>query len=268
MVKAMQDPEAGIKLTEFGTKRGKGVTKYFTGKNMIDWLMSWSFAKDRSSAAVVATDMLRNGFFHTVNLDASTSALMLSKDELLSRHVVDNEDSNYVFVSMTSANSPVFDSDDDSSSDSDDDILFTCARTGQVNETGLNERILKQGFLLKKGKVLKEWKPRRFVLKEHSPHLFFYRGSKGKKHRGCIPLSGLTVVELDDETGGISTQTDVEQADGLRRKSTRNTRNKVNRILLITATGERIVLEAPTAEERSMWTDEIKLAVASLEINN
>ena len=69
------------------------------GKNMIDWLMSWSFAKDRSSAAVVATDMLRNGFFHTVNLDASTSALMLSKDELLSRHVVDNEDSNYVFVS-------------------------------------------------------------------------------------------------------------------------------------------------------------------------
>ena len=92
--------------------------------------------------------------------------------------------------------------------------------------------------------------------------------TQGKKHRGCIPLSGLTVVELDDETGGISTQTDVEQADGLRRKSTRNTRNKVNRILLITATGERIVLEAPTAEERSMWTDEIKLAVASLEINN
>ena len=30
-MKAMQDPEAGIKLTEFGTKRGKGVTKYFTG---------------------------------------------------------------------------------------------------------------------------------------------------------------------------------------------------------------------------------------------
>ena len=28
MVKAMQDPEAGVKLTEF---RGKGATKYFTG---------------------------------------------------------------------------------------------------------------------------------------------------------------------------------------------------------------------------------------------
>ena len=28
------------------------------------------------------------------------------------------------------------------------------------------------------GKVLKEWKPRKFVLKEKSTHLHFYRGSK------------------------------------------------------------------------------------------
>lgn len=31
MVKAMQDPEAGIKLTEIGLKHGKGITRYFTG---------------------------------------------------------------------------------------------------------------------------------------------------------------------------------------------------------------------------------------------
>ena len=30
-MRAMQDPEAGIKLAEFGLKRGKRVTKYFTG---------------------------------------------------------------------------------------------------------------------------------------------------------------------------------------------------------------------------------------------
>ena len=91
---------------------------------------------------------------------------------------------------------------------------------------------------------------------------------QSKKHRGCVPLSGLTVYELDDEASEISTQTDVEVADGSRRKSQRNTHRKVNRILLITATGERIVLEAPAAEERSMWTDEIRLAVLSLEANN
>lgn len=32
MVTAMQDPGAGIKLVELGLKRGKGVTKYFTGR--------------------------------------------------------------------------------------------------------------------------------------------------------------------------------------------------------------------------------------------
>ena len=69
------------------------------GKDVVDWLLSWSFAEDRSSASVLATEMLRNGFFHTVSLDPSTSALMLSKDGVLSRHVVDNDDAKYVFVS-------------------------------------------------------------------------------------------------------------------------------------------------------------------------
>ena len=31
MVRAMQDPEAGIKMTQFGPKRGRTVTKYFAG---------------------------------------------------------------------------------------------------------------------------------------------------------------------------------------------------------------------------------------------
>ena len=31
MVKAMQDPGAGVKLVEFGPKRGKAATKFFTG---------------------------------------------------------------------------------------------------------------------------------------------------------------------------------------------------------------------------------------------
>ena len=76
------------------------------------------------------------------------------------------------------------------------------------------------------------------------------------------------MYELDDEASEISTQADVEPADGSRRRSQRNTHCKVNRFLLITTTGERIFLEAPTAEERSLWTDEIRLAVSSLEINN
>ena len=70
-----------------------------TGKDLIEWLISWSFARDRSAAASLATDMLRNGFFHTINLDTTTCVLVLSKDGVLSRYVVDNEDAKYVFVS-------------------------------------------------------------------------------------------------------------------------------------------------------------------------
>jgi hypothetical protein len=182
MVKAMQDPGAGVKLVEFGPKRGKAATKYFTGKDAIEWLISWSFANDRTSGATLATEMLRNGFFHTVNLDPITNSLALSKDGILSRDVMDSEEAKYVFVSMTSTNpNAVFQSDDDSSSDSEDDILATSSRPESLAaETGFDSdgKVLKQGFLLKKGKVLKEWKPRRFVLREKSPYLYFYRGSK------------------------------------------------------------------------------------------
>ena len=73
------------------------------GTDVIDWLLSWSFAEDRSSAAALATDMLRNGFFHTINLDPTTNVLALSKDRVLSRNVVDNDDAKYVFVSQSGA---------------------------------------------------------------------------------------------------------------------------------------------------------------------
>jgi hypothetical protein len=264
MVKAMQDPEAGIKLVEFGPKRGKmAATKYITGRDLVDWLISWSFANSRSSAATIATDMLRNGFFHTVNFDPSTSSLAPSKDGVLSRDIVDSNDAKYVFVSMTSTSpSTVFDSEDDSSSESDDDILTTSTRLAA--EAGFDGKILKQGFLLKKSKVLKEWKPRRFVLKEKSPLLYFYRGSKSKNHRGAIPLCGLTVYELDNEIR--EPESDDHISESGRRQLARNSRNKMNRLLLITATGHRVVLEAMNAEERSAWIGELRVAAASLEV--
>ncbi|CAI8020425.1 Pleckstrin, partial [Geodia barretti] len=272
MVKAMQDPGAGVKLVEFGPKRGRAATKYFTGKDAIEWLISWSFANDRTSGATLATEMLRNGFFHTVNLDPITNSLALSKDGILSRDVMDSEEAKYVFVSMTSTNpNAVFQSDDDSSSDSEDDILATSSRPESLAaETGFDSdgKVLKQGFLLKKGKVLKEWKPRRFVLREKSLYLYFYRGSKSKKHRGAIPLCGLTIYELDNEIREPETDQQLVSEGGSKRQSARNSRNKVNRILLITATGERVVVEATSAEERSAWIGELRVAVASLDITS
>lgn len=84
---------------------------------------------------------------------------------------------------------------------------------------------------------------------------------QSKKHRGSIPLCGLTVYELDDETSEIA---DIESSLNSKSKS----KDKVNRILLITATGERVILEASTAEERNTWIGEIRVAVSSLEVNS
>ena len=87
--------------------------------------------------------------------------------------------------------------------------------------------------------------------------------AQDKKYRGAIPLRGLTVYELDNE---IESPTDINETSDISKRS-KKPRDKENRILLITASGERIVLEAITAEERNAWIGEIRVAVSSLEIN-
>ena len=91
---------------------------------------------------------------------------------------------------------------------------------------------------------------------------------QSKKHRGAIPLCGLTIYELDNEIREPETDQQLVSEGGSKRQSARNSRNKVNRILLITATGERVVVEATSAEERSAWIGELRVAVASLDITS
>ena len=90
--------------------------------------------------------------------------------------------------------------------------------------------------------------------------------TQSKKHRGAIPLCGLSIYELDNEIRDRSESEDQTVAEGGRRQSSRNSRNKVNRILLITAAGERFVLEAMSAEERSTWIGELRVAVATIAV--
>ena len=55
VVQAMQDPNAGLKLHEMKAKGARQTTRYFTGKELLDWLITWSFASDRSEASSMAT---------------------------------------------------------------------------------------------------------------------------------------------------------------------------------------------------------------------
>lgn len=86
-----------------------------------------------------------------------------------------------------------------------------------------------------------------------------YSFIQSKTIRGSIPLRGLTVCELDDE---------VCATDQTESRSSKMAKNKINRILLITSVGERITLEASTAEDRNSWVGALRVAALSLEINN
>lgn len=82
---------------------------------------------------------------------------------------------------------------------------------------------------------------------------------QSQKPQGAIPLTNLTVVELDNE------EPDTADTD---RRATRKSRasSKLNRIVLITAAGRKYVLEAPSIEERDAWVSELQIAVASQRI--
>ncbi len=76
---------------------------------------------------------------------------------------------------------------------------------------------------------------------------------QSKKHLGAIPLNGLTVLEMDDR-------------DWKDPRQDRCTQSTASRLLLITATGMRTVLEAVTIEERDSWVTHLRVAAASLEV--
>lgn len=100
VVQAMQDPNAGLKLHEMKAKGARQTTRYFTGKELLDWLITWSFASDRSEASSMATQMLRYGFFHPVRLDREEGVCVkLRKDSVLDNDIADTEDATYIFVS-------------------------------------------------------------------------------------------------------------------------------------------------------------------------
>ena len=69
------------------------------GKDAVDWLISWSFAEDRSAALLLGSQMLKYGFFNLVRLDEKEGQYRKVRDTLLTKEIVDSNDSTYDFVS-------------------------------------------------------------------------------------------------------------------------------------------------------------------------
>uniref|UniRef100_A0A8C1BKW8 Pleckstrin 2 n=2 Tax=Cyprinus carpio TaxID=7962 RepID=A0A8C1BKW8_CYPCA len=109
-----------------------------------------------------------------------------------------------------------------------------------------NNGVLKEGFLVKRGHVVQNWKVRWFVLK--SDRLLYYKYEGGKRdscHRGTIPLSvcKITCPYLEYE-------------------------NRPLVMKLQTSTSEEHFLEACTREERDEWAAAIGAVVQNLNPQN
>ncbi len=73
-----------------------------TGADAMDWLISWAFVEDRESAAALASEILRYGFFNPVHLDLQENVYEKIRDTVLAREMVDAQDAYYDFVSRVS----------------------------------------------------------------------------------------------------------------------------------------------------------------------
>ena len=71
------------------------------GRDGIDWLLSWFFASTRIDAIQLATSMLRNGFFHALDVSEdqrlSKSVIAMDRDKYTT--FLDSETAKYIFVS-------------------------------------------------------------------------------------------------------------------------------------------------------------------------
>ena len=78
----------------------KSLCLYSTGKEAVDWLISWAFAEDRLKAIALASEMLHYGFLNPIHLDQKENVYKRVRDSLLTREMVDSQDANYDFVSV------------------------------------------------------------------------------------------------------------------------------------------------------------------------
>ncbi|KAK1791261.1 hypothetical protein P4O66_013283, partial [Electrophorus voltai] len=105
----------------------------------------------------------------------------------------------------------------------------------------LNNSSLKEGFLVKRGHIVHNWKVRWFVLQADKMLYYRFEGGKRDCHRGTIPLTGceITCPYLEYDTRPLVFR-------------------------LKTNTSEEYFLEACSREERDDWAAEIGAALQKL----
>lgn len=212
----MKDPEKGIK--ELKLEKDKKVFNHcFTGTAVIDWLVSSNSIRNRKEGLMLASSLLNEGYLQPAGDTSKAAAEGLSDTPFL-----DLSDAYYYFP----------------------DSGFFCEGNSSDDDVVLKEEfrgmIVKQGCLLKQGHRRKNWKVRKFVLREDPAYLHYYDPAGGEDPLGAIHLRGCVVTAVEDMPD--SKKYDVEN----------------NLFEIITASEVHYYLQAASSAERTEWIKAIQ----------
>ncbi|XP_063774467.1 pleckstrin isoform X4 [Pseudophryne corroboree] len=214
---SMKDPDRGIKEIKLEKDR-KVFNHCFTGTCVVDWLEASKSIRNRQEGLVLASALLNEGHLQPAG-DVSKSAA----EGLAETTFLDATEALYYFPDSG------FFCEENSS---DDDSIIKAEFRGLV---------VKQGCLLKQGHRRKNWKVRKFVLREDPAYLHYYDPASGDDDPlGAIHLRGCVVTAVEDLADAKK-----QDVDG-------------NLFEIITASEVHYVLQAASAEERKEWIKAIQ----------
>ncbi|KAI1894675.1 hypothetical protein AGOR_G00118200 [Albula goreensis] len=208
----MKDQETGVRETKV-EKEKRTFNHCFTGNTVIDWLISNERARNRQEGLMLATGLLNEGFLQPAGELSKAAAEGATESTLL-----DQVDALYYF-----ADSGFF----CDGYSSDEDVIVKEEFRGAI---------IKQGCLLKQGHRRKNWKVRKFILRDDPAYIHYYDATKGEDEPlGSIHLRGSVVTAVDYVPDAKK-----YDVDG-------------NLFEIITSDETHYFLQAATAEERKEW---------------
>ncbi|KAM3863294.1 pleckstrin [Diretmus argenteus] len=209
----MKDQDDGVKELKL-EKEKRMYNHCFTGATVVDWLISKEKARNRSEALMLATGLLNEGFLQPAG-DLSKEGA----DEGAQSALLDDPDALYYF-----ADSGFF--CEGYSSDDEDALL----------KEEFRGNIVKQGCLLKQGHRRKNWKVRKFILRDDPAYIHYYDPTKGDDEPlGSIHIRACVVTAVEHVPDAKK-----HDVDG-------------NLFEIITSDETHYFLQAATAEERKEW---------------
>ncbi|XP_068597518.1 pleckstrin [Brachionichthys hirsutus] len=207
----MKDQDDGLK--EFKLEQQHRVFNHcFIGLTIIDWLISNGKARNRPEALVLATGLLTEGFLQPAS-DLSKEGAESGEQAAF----LDHANALYYFADRG------FFCDGYSS---DEDVLLKEEFRGNI---------IKQGCLLKQGHRRKNWKVRKFILRDDPAYMHYYDPTKDDDTLGSIQLHGSVV-------------TAVEYVPDAKRHDVDG-----NLFEIIASDDTQYFLQAATAKERKEW---------------